>query len=1282
MARTERLLVARGLTSDPASAEGAALAGVRAASWSDGSSLTSSDGFGLPESSCVHHVVTPPCRTRGTAFELAASSAQQAIDHCLAGHALSARLRRAGVCSVDPRLAERLELVSLPGLPALAELLGEAEASRESEAGAVDVLEEARRVLARIARLTGRGSGVIEVEGEAGAELVFAAAGAEAASARAAVGLLRSAGVRAAALAVVLVHPFPEDDVRAALEGVASVVLVGGPGAGSTLLTRLRASVGERARLRVVSAGSPGQMLGELQDLLEPGDTRVGALAAASQSLPRSRLAVAPIGPWSEETLREVLAAASRIGPVRMGARTRLERGATVIDWDGPGDPERSSDLLIASHPAVLETDGLALLRPGGAALVLACAASGTELLGQLDPEVRAALRERAIELSWVPPPRPDEPDATGIEHATGFVLAGAAATLVGSAEHTRAALSGEDEASRWLRRGAATARRVSAAELRSTAGAEEVDFRPRPRHRRLPAAEPAAADEERARWNRAIQGFHRTGRAPVRLGPRRPFRPALLDELVASLRDAPAYPLVVTGTPDPAQPLSARSLHEVLRDATGALPEAGALRTNLGAVVPMALRLLREGGSARLGALLTRLSTALGPELGLGEDEARALREELVAVREALPADARVFALREGLPLELHRAAVEAARAPLRRAFQRRLRSLRERLRDLLQLALMPTVEGHTPQRLAAELGGSAARHVDPEALSRTLPGRSPGLDATRRRRIEDSLAAIEAELARGDATPDPILYFTPPGVELPPGLGRQCEHPDPLAAAVGCFDGAALGRVPLFRAVRIAELELDGRYRPEHHAALLDDLDWQGFTAEELALVPPVAVVTSGRRLRQRALGSLSTLLRSSRPVHVLVRDALVSEDEAEDLSRFHLDLGYLVMAHREAFAIASSLARPESLTRALVRLAKAPRPGVAVVHLPSPGLEPWYPLLAEAALQGRACPEFLYDPDAGPSWAGRFDIDSNPQPARAWPLHRLECSDDEAPRSLDLAFCFADAVSLEPACARHFHVIPRVAWDDETQRTLAEYLDRFDPEGRDRSVPYLWVVDDAGVLQRAIVTRALAMAARDRLRGWRVIQELAGYENAYAERAAAAAREQTLSEAARERSELERAHAEALASARNEGARASMERLAAALIRGDGLALPPAPSPVRPPAPRGDTSQTEAPAAATVETAEAAPEEEDEALPLDEPYVDSPLCTSCNECTGINGRMFRYNADKQAFLADAAAGTFAELVKAAELCPAHCIHVGRPRSDDATATPELIARATAFG
>jgi len=35
----------------------------------------------------------------------------------------------------------------------------------------------------------------------------------------------------------------------------------------------------------------------------------------------------------------------------------------------------------------------------------------------------------------------------------------------------------------------------------------------------------------------------------------------------------------------------------------------------------------------------------------------------------------------------------------------------------------------------------------------------------------------------------------------------------------------------------------------------------------------------------------------------------------------------------------------------------------------------------------------------------------------------------------------------------------------------------------------------------------------------------------------------------------------------------------------------------------------------------------------------------------------------------------------VKAAELCPARCIHPGKPRSGDSTATPEVVGRASKF-
>jgi len=356
-------------------------------------------------------------------------------------------------------------------------------------------------------------------------------------------------------------------------------------------------------------------------------------------------------------------------------------------------------------------------------------------------------------------------------------------------------------------------------------------------------------------------------------------------------------------------------------------------------------------------------------------------------------------------------------------------------------------------------------------------------------------------------------------------------------------------------------------------------------------------------------------------------------------------------------------------------LARMAQVCRPAVALYGLPA--LEPTElrPLLAQAALEGRACPDFCYDPDAGPSWADRFDLRSNPDPELTWPTHSVGFMQGETEHTIDLALTFADAVALEPAYLEHFQVIPHAAWD-ETQLPLAEWLEQFDPDPRQRSIPFLWVIDGDGCLQRAVLTRELALASRDRMRGWRVVQELAGYENAFAERAAGAAREQALTEAGARAATLERAHAQALEQARTAAARESMERLAAALISPDGFSAIPAAAPTAVPSP---SIQAPSPV-----VSEPAPEEEvveEETLSFDEPYISSALCTTCNECLDLNKQLFIYNGEKQAYIADASAGTFAELVKAAELCPARCIHPGKPRSGDATATPELIERASKY-
>jgi hypothetical protein len=58
-----------------------------------------------------------------------------------------------------------------------------------------------------------------------------------------------------------------------------------------------------------------------------------------------------------------------------------------------------------------------------------------------------------------------------------------------------------------------------------------------------------------------------------------------------------------------------------------------------------------------------------------------------------------------------------------------------------------------------------------------------------------------------------------------------------------------------------------------------------------------------------------------------------------------------------------------------------------------------------------------------------------------------------------------------------------------------------------------------------------------------------------------------------------------------------------------------------------------------------------------------------------------MFAYNADKQAYIADASAGTYAQLVEAAESCQVSIIHPGAPRNPNEAGLEELLQRAAPF-
>jgi ferredoxin len=79
--------------------------------------------------------------------------------------------------------------------------------------------------------------------------------------------------------------------------------------------------------------------------------------------------------------------------------------------------------------------------------------------------------------------------------------------------------------------------------------------------------------------------------------------------------------------------------------------------------------------------------------------------------------------------------------------------------------------------------------------------------------------------------------------------------------------------------------------------------------------------------------------------------------------------------------------------------------------------------------------------------------------------------------------------------------------------------------------------------------------------------------------------------------------------------------------------------------------------------------------------EAYIETERCTTCNECTNLNAKMFAYDENKQAYIKDPKAGTFRQLVLAAEKCPAALIHPGTPLNPKEKDLAKWVERAKAF-
>jgi len=764
-----------------------------------------------------------------------------------------------------------------------------------------------------------------------------------------------------------------------------------------------------------------------------------------------------------------------------------------------------------------------------------------------------------------------------------------------------------------------------------------------------------------------------------------------ILPALLNPYRDASAiryqYPLYLAPPDGTDQAMLAKPAAEHLFDSLEELTlgenDARILKDNLPWIERYIRQQLQDPDPVDALEVFEAAAEAMQKQLGLEKSSREQLAGDLERLKVAIAPGGQFLGYGPHTSLHLMVHAIRHRNEHQREAFRHQVNKHIHGLSSLLEVEKAKAAETDKDGNDAA---GAASQYLDTGALSGMLGKRAHGsvdMPAERRARIEGALQVLQAwqdgpVLVKFVGELDDQSLASLPALEI-------VTSDNPCTTATEIFTQDAAKFAQLFAAARIAALEIADKYNPAIHDSWFATFDWQAFSDEEMQLVTRVVALVSADYLAGDGLPSFSKLLGSRLPVHVLtwVRayDNPAARPGEGPFDAYRFELAYFGVGHRQVVVAQSSAARHEDLLAGFLCALDSNRTSLHLINrgtqskTEKPLLEPWF--VASAALESRAHPFLLVNPDAGDHAAQRVSFGGNPQADGDWPVEKLEYrSADGETTEMELAFTFADYALLMPALHEHFRLVP-AGFDSPDLVTVDEYL-KAENEAVDRTVPFVWGIDENGVLTRLVISRALVFACRDRLNYWRTLQELAGVQNFYVEEAIDRIIEEQQAAIEAERAQLKKEHEEELENVRSEAAGEAMGQLVDVLMGADlsgmitdgsQLATMPAPAVDEP---------ADEPAA---EPEPAAEEDAEEELSFDEPWLDTAMCTTCDDCMGVNKMMFAYNGDKQAFIKDPKAGPYADLVAAAEICPAKCIHPGKPLDPNEPGLEELIARAAPF-
>ena len=639
--------------------------------------------------------------------------------------------------------------------------------------------------------------------------------------------------------------------------------------------------------------------------------------------------------------------------------------------------------------------------------------------------------------------------------------------------------------------------------------------------------------------------------------------------------------------------------------------------------------------GGARGSLIALWDMAALDLVSGAGE----LLKDSLSRARAMLKADAEVVDCDAAMPARLLRHAWRRQQEKKARRFRHNIDRLTIELENILRVDFLRSRAGCSARALELSVGSSYDDAFDFEAMSKMLAKARPevSLPESRRRRIEWLLSVFRAQ-----------RFFPASGVTGEGAAAYSFEF-DSCYAALKAYRERLPRLVELAKAMAIAALEAESDYVEARHDAFFSAFGENGLDVAERAQYPDYLVCVNADALPGIEGTRLTEMFSASLPAKVLVQTDDIAEpsplgDGEVAFSLRSKQLASMAMALNDVFVLQSSSSNLFQFRERILEGLVYPGPALFSIFSGESGKASGVPpyLAAAAAMESRAFPAFTYDPSAGGDWASRYSLADNPQAELDWPVRTFAYEDESHQRVVeDVAFTLVDFLAIDPRYANHFARVPKEKWNG-TLAPVGEYVARESGEPPDK-VPCLLMVDGNNVLQKVVADDKLVREARRCREMWRSMQELGGIHNSHAEQLLA-----------RERKIWED----------------KLQREADIRVR-ETSSVPQAAVPVA-------TASAAIPQAAPVAAPSQAESPQEKS---DAPYIETPRCTSCDECTKLNNRMFAYDANKQATIVNPDAGTYRQLVEAAESCQVSIIHPGRPRNLDEPGLEELLKRAEPF-